>query len=80
MFLTDIKQRIITGCKFVRENHENAEELQRTYANQGQILVTLKPNDEVLFMLPDKSSTLLISWLGLFQVISSLSKLIKFCF
>lgn len=38
-------------------------------------LAVLKPNDEVLIMLPDKTYTLLSSWQGPFTVIKSCSPL-----
>lgn len=61
-YMVEVRKRIITGCKLVREKLSKAGELQRNYCNQGKKLTTLKANDEVLIILPDIANTLLTSW------------------
>lgn len=46
---------------------------QRVYSNRGQKLSTLKLNDLVLILLPEKTDTLLTSWQGPFTVIKQCS-------
>lgn len=47
-YLIEVKQRIIEGCEFARENLAEDCENQRQFCNQSRRLSTLKPNDEVL--------------------------------
>lgn len=53
-YLTELRQRTINGCQFSRQSLAKAGENQREYCNRGRKLPTLKPNDEVVILLPEK--------------------------
>lgn len=58
----DIRDMNITGRRLAWENLENADEIQHEYIIKSCKVVTLKPEDEVLVILPDDSNTLLTTW------------------
>lgn len=68
-YLEEIKRWTVTGCQVARENLASTSESQSDYCNQGQKFTTLKVNDEVLVMLPERSDTLLTSWQGPFTMV-----------
>lgn len=69
IYLAELRRRIFRSCQLARENLAEAGEIQRDYCNRGRYLHTLKPNDEILILLPEKTSMLLTSWHGPFMVV-----------
>lgn len=65
-YIAEVRKRIITGCRLARENLEKACELQCTYCKNRK-LNSLKANDGILIMVPDKVNISLSSWKGTFK-------------
>lgn len=72
-YLSQLRQSIIKGCQLARDTLTEAGEIQRQYCNRGRKLRTLKRNEEVLIMLPDKTDTLVTSWQGSFTEVKQTS-------
>lgn len=78
----DIRDMNITGRRLAWENLENADEITGEYIIKSCKVVTLKPEDEVLVILPDDSNTLLTTWQCLYTVvwhISNVDYIINVC-
>lgn len=54
-YMAEVRKQIIMNCTFARENLEKAGELQRTYSNKKQEIISLKSNNDILIMLLIKS-------------------------
>lgn len=57
--LTDLRNRIVRGCQLAIQHLAEAGEIYLELNNHGRKLRTLKPNDEVLLLLSEKTKSYL---------------------
>lgn len=71
--MRQIRDKVIKPCKIAIEVLEEVQEKHRGYANTSAKHINLKPDEDVLLLLPDKTDTIAITWQGPFKVFIKIS-------
>ena len=68
-YVLDLKNRLTNTCRLAQEAAQQASRRHKTYFDKKAKMRTLRPNDEVLVLLPTSQNKLLLKWQGPFRVV-----------
>ena len=68
-YISNIKDRLRSACELGKQASDRASEKSKHWKNNKAKLRELKPNDEVLLLLPNNNNKLLMTWKGPYKVI-----------